>query len=63
METLRALRSSMGRTRELQGVLSALHDGGMSSLIGARTAGRSGISTGRERPIAPVPEPVLHFRD
>jgi len=27
------------------------------------TATRSGISTGREGPVAPVPEPVLPFRD
>jgi hypothetical protein len=30
---------------------------------GANTATRSGISTGREGPVAPVPEPVLPFRD
>jgi len=27
------------------------------------TATRSGISTGREGPVAPVPEPVLPFRN
>ena len=27
------------------------------------TATRSGISTGREGPVAPIPEPVLPFRD
>jgi hypothetical protein len=27
------------------------------------TAARSGISTGREGPVAPVPEPVLPFWD
>jgi len=27
------------------------------------TATRSGISTGREGPVAPVPEPVLPFQD
>jgi len=31
-------------------------------VLGGTGAGR-GISTGREGPIAPVPEPVLPFRD
>jgi len=29
----------------------------------ATTAARSGISIGREGPVAPIPEPVLPFRD
>jgi len=32
-------------------------------VIVSNTGTRSGISTGREEPVAPVPEPVLPFRD
>jgi len=35
----------------------------MGTYVKRDTATRSGISTGREGPVVPVPEPVLPFRD
>jgi len=42
--------------------VSALGPAAAGPVLGG-TATRSGISTGREGPVAPVPEPVLPFRD